>query len=132
MLRGFTTISYFADDVDTAAAWYAELLGVAPYFRDGDGYVEFRIGDYQHELGIVNRKYMPGHTSAGGVVRYWAVDDVEATVARLLALGATEHLPITPRGDEGYVTASVYDPFGNILGVMTNPHYVAMLEERTR
>ena len=126
MFRGFTTISYFADDLDAAAAWYTEFLGVAPYFRSGDGYVEFRIGDYQHELGIVNRKYVPGHESAGGVLMYWAVDDLEAVVARLLALGATAHLPITSRGD-GYVTASVYDPFGNILGVMTNQHYLDVL-----
>jgi hypothetical protein len=45
-------------------------------------------------------------------------------VARLLELGATEFQPITPRGDMGFVTAAVVDPFGNILGVMYNPHYV--------
>jgi hypothetical protein len=27
----------------------------------------------------------------------------------------------------GFITASVVDPFGNILGVMYNPHYVAVL-----
>jgi hypothetical protein len=26
------------------------------------------------------------------------------------------------------VTASVVDPFGNILGIMTNPHYVEILK----
>jgi len=30
---------------------------------------------------------------------------------------------------EGFVTASVVDPFGNVLGVMTNTHYQAVLEE---
>jgi predicted enzyme related to lactoylglutathione lyase len=52
------------------------------------------------------------------------VDDLEATVARLRELGAAEYQPITPRGDSGFVTASVVDPFGNVLGVMANPHYV--------
>lgn len=27
-------------------------------------------------------------------------------------------------------TASVVDPFGNVLGVMYNPHYLAVLEAR--
>ena len=44
----------------------------------------------------------------------------------LLSLGATEYQPITPRG-EGFVTAAVVDPFGNVLGVMYNPHYLEIL-----
>jgi len=40
-------------------------------------------------------------------------------------LGATEYQPITKRG-EGFVTASVVDPFGNVLGVMYNQHYLAV------
>lgn len=52
------------------------------------------------------------------------VGEHECMVARLLELGATEFQPITARGDIGFVTASVVDPFGNILGVMYNPHYV--------
>ena len=43
--------------------------------------------------------------------------------------GATEYQPITPRG-EGFVTAAVVDPFGNVLGVMYNPHYLEILTER--
>ena len=62
MLRGLTTITYSAEDVATAADWYAEVLGVAPYFRKEFGgelaYVEFRIGDYSHELGILDRRYV--------------------------------------------------------------------------
>ncbi|GAA4726234.1 VOC family protein [Phytohabitans rumicis] len=131
-LRGFATISYWADDVAQAARWYAEVLGVEPYFeRPGpDGrpaYVEFRVGDYQHELGLVDRRFAPpGHEQTGGVIMYWHVDDLAATLERLLALGAKEHQPVTPRG-EGFVTASVLDPFGNVLGVMYNPHYLDVL-----
>jgi hypothetical protein len=32
--------------------------------------------------------------------------------------------PVTERG-AGFVTASVTDPFGNVLGVMSNPHWAA-------
>ncbi|MDP9815701.1 VOC family protein [Spirilliplanes yamanashiensis] len=131
--RGFATMNIWADDVPAAAAWYAEVLGVASYFsRPGpDGrpaYVEFRVGDHQAELGIIDRAWAPPGTpvAPGGAVTHWHVDDLEGTLARLLALGATPHLPLTPRG-AGFVTASVVDPFGNILGIMTNPHYLEML-----
>jgi len=56
---------------------------------------------------------------------HWHVDDLPAIVERLLSLGATEYQPITKRG-EGFVTASVVDPFGNVLGVMYNQHYLAV------
>jgi len=133
-LRGFSTINFWAEELSAAVAWYTEFLGVEPYFmRPGpDGrpaYVEFRIGDYQAELGIIDRRYGPPGAAnpPGGAIMYWHVDDLEATVKRLLSLGATEYEPITPRGDSGFVTASVVDPFGNVLGVMYNPHYVEVL-----
>jgi catechol 2,3-dioxygenase-like lactoylglutathione lyase family enzyme len=55
MLRGMSTINLWAEDLSSATRWYTELLGVEPYFTSeaagrGPGYVEFRIGDYQHEL----------------------------------------------------------------------------------
>lgn len=136
MLRGLTTVTLFADDVQAAAAWYTDLLGVEPYFaRPIDGppaYVEFRIGDYQHELGIVDSRFSPHGKpeTAGGPVTYWHVDDVEGSFERLLSLGATVHEKPTERGP-GFVTASVVDPFGNILGVMFNQHYLQILDSRT-
>lgn len=129
MLRGLTTVSFFADDVTAAQRWYTELLGIEAYFvRPADGppaYVEFRIGDHQHELGIVDSRFAahgrPG--KAGGAVIYWHVDDVRASFERLVSMGATVHEKPVERGP-GFVTASVVDPFGNILGVMYNQHYV--------
>jgi predicted enzyme related to lactoylglutathione lyase len=135
MLRGITTITYFADDIPAARDWYAEVLGTAPYFvRPEEGppaYIEFRIGDYSHELGLLDRRWAPHHPAGtgGGVVTYWAVDDVEAAFARLLELGATVHEKPTERGP-GFVTASVVDPFGNVLGVMFNQHYLDVLASK--
>jgi predicted enzyme related to lactoylglutathione lyase len=132
MLRGLTTVGYLADDLEAAKQWYTELLGSEPYFvRPLDGppaYVEFRIGDYQHELGIRDRRYAPAAAAAGpgGAVVYWHVDDVEAALARLKALGAQEYEQLTDRG-AGFITASVIDPFGNVLGLMYNPHYLDIL-----
>ncbi|OLF14918.1 VOC family protein [Actinophytocola xanthii] len=134
MLKGMATISYFADDLAAATAWYTTLLGVEPYFvRPLEGppaYVEFRIGDYQHELGIIDRDWAPHRdTQPGGVVCFWHVEDLDAALATLHEMGARTHEPRTPRGD-GFVTASVIDPFGNILGVMSNPHYVAVRDDK--
>jgi predicted enzyme related to lactoylglutathione lyase len=133
MLRGFATISYWADDVEAAKNWYAELLGIQPYFiRPEQGppaYVEFRVGDYQDELGIIDRRYAPQGAAGdpGGAVMHWHVDDVPATFERLLSMGAKEYQPVTKRGEAGWVTASVVDPFGNVLGIVYNPHYLEML-----
>lgn len=135
MLRGFATISFWADDVKAARAWYSDLFGMAPYFQRPDAenpaYIEFRLGDYEDEFGIIDARYAPHNAAAcrGGAIMYWHVDDVNAALEQLLAAGATLFEPVTPRGDGGWVTASVLDPFGNILGIMTNPHYVKTLHE---
>jgi predicted enzyme related to lactoylglutathione lyase len=150
MLRGFATVNYWAADLAAAKGWYSELLGIEPYFERAEldgriigpddpdyhrgrlGYVEFRIGDYQHELGLIDSRYAPAGppSSAGGAVLYWHVDDVPAAVEKLRSMGAKEYQPITKRGGAGFVTAAVVDPFGNILGVMYNPHYLEILRAR--
>jgi len=137
MLRGLTTVSFFAQDVTAARDWYTELLGIEPYFvRPAEGtpaYVEFRIGDYQHELGIVDSRFAPRGRpdKPGGAVIYWHVDDVPASVERLVSTGATVYEEPVERGP-GFVTASVVDPFGNILGIMYNEHYLEILGSRAR
>jgi predicted enzyme related to lactoylglutathione lyase len=118
--------------------WHGELLEIEAYFNvqgpDGElAYTEFRIGDYQHELGFVNNKYRPHDDTPGpaGAVVHWHVDDLDASIERLAAMGATVH---EPRRDltAGFATASVIDPFGNILGLMCNSHYLEILSELTR
>ena len=133
MLRGLATISFWAADLAAAKKWYAELLGIEPYFErpnpDGSlGYIEFRIGDYQHELGLIDSRYAPAGAASGpaGAVVYWHVDDLPATLEKLLSMGAQAQDAPTDRG-EGFITASVIDPFGNILGFMYNPHYLEVL-----
>ena len=147
MLRGLTTITFYADDVAAAQRWYEDLLGVKAYFVRPEvgppAYVEFRLGDDEDELGIVDRRYArpgpaepgakdstsgplggpPDRIQGGGAIAYWHVDDIEATMATLVRAGATEYEPATERGP-GFVTASVVDPFGNILGVMYNAHFL--------
>lgn len=132
MLRGLTTVNLVTADMPAAMAWYTELLGVEPYFvRPVDGpplYVEFRVGDYQHELGLLDSRYAPhgAPQRPDGAIVFWHVDDLPAVHERLLSMGATEHDAPTTR-EAGFVTASVVDPFGNVLGIMYNPHYLDVL-----
>ncbi|NJC23563.1 putative enzyme related to lactoylglutathione lyase [Arthrobacter pigmenti] len=126
-LQGLTTMVLTADDVDAAADWYATALGIDPYFRRPEegpaAYVEFRLGPDEDELGIMDRSYAPsGSSGTGTSITHWQVNDIEAAVADLLARGATTHTAITERGG-GFTTASVVDPFGNVLGLMHSPHW---------
>ena len=132
MLRGLTTVRFHTADLTAAKQWYTDLLGIEPYF-DRLEYVEFRLGDYQHELGLLDSRYVqelgqPGSAATGpaGAVIYWHVDDVPATLNRLLAMGAKPYEAPRDFGG-GFIGASVIDPFGNILGIMNNPHYLEIL-----
>jgi predicted enzyme related to lactoylglutathione lyase len=127
VLRGLSTISFYATDHEGAKKWYSELLGIQPYF-DVPGYFEFRLGDYQHELGIIDSRYAPtGYNShPAGAIIFWHVDNIKTTLEKLISMGAKEYQPITDRS-AGFVTAAVIDPFGNILGIMYNPHYLEIL-----
>jgi predicted enzyme related to lactoylglutathione lyase len=134
LLRGMATVNFWAADMKAAKKWYTELLGIEPYFQrpnaENPAYIEFRLGDYQHEFGIIDRKYAPkdpGDGTPGGAIVLWHVDDIHAAWEKLLSAGATEYDPITVRGP-GFTTASVVDPFGNILGIMYNQHYLDMLD----
>lgn len=133
MLRGLTTVSFWAADLAAAKNWYAELLGTEPYFEvmadDRPAYYEFRFGDYQHELGLIDSRYAPDGSGTGlaGPRVYWHVDDVPAALERLLSMGANEYEAPQDRG-VGFITASVVDPFGNVLGIMYNPHYLDVLK----
>ena len=134
-LRGVATVSFFANDVKAARNWYAELLGIKPYFErpnsDKPEYVGFRLGDYQHELGIIDTKYAPKGATAGpgGAVVFWHVDDVAEMLKKVIVMSAKEYEPLVNR-EAGFVTASVVDPFGNILGLMCNPHYLEILASK--
>jgi predicted enzyme related to lactoylglutathione lyase len=137
VLRGLATISLFADNLHEANKWYSDFLETEPYYlfpdAENPAYIEFRIGDFEHELGIIDKKFQPTSASdkTGGVVAFWHVDDVKSVLEKLLAHGAKEYEKLTERED-GFVTASVVDPFGNILGIMYNPHYLEILKSMNK
>lgn len=115
--KGLRTTVYKVPDLTEATRWYADILGVEPYFNT-DFYVGFNVGGY--ELGL--------HPSSDDTVvgsnihSYWAVDNVYAILEKLTKAGATISEKATDVGD-GIILASVKDPWGNIFGVIDNPNF---------
>lgn len=117
MLKGLRSAIYATTDLAAARAWYARAFGIAPYF-DEPFYVGFNVGGF--ELGLVPVDRAPA--GPGGVTAMWGVDDVEGICRHLTALGATVHEEPHDVGG-GIVVGAVLDPFGNILGLIRNPHF---------
>jgi predicted enzyme related to lactoylglutathione lyase len=115
MLLGLRTIAYHVTDLEAAKAWYTQVVGHGPYF-DQPFYIGFAVGGF--ELGLIP----DGTPGAGGTVAYWGVPDAAAEAGRLAALGAKPRGPVQDVGD-GIKTAEFDDPFGNVFGVIENPHF---------
>jgi predicted enzyme related to lactoylglutathione lyase len=119
MILGLRTAIYRVGDLERAKEWYGAVLGKGPYF-DEPFYVGFDVGGF--ELGLQPQEL--GYPASGGegVVVYWGVEDADDAHARLLELGATERGGIQDVGG-GIRIAAVLDPFGNVFGVIENPHF---------
>jgi predicted enzyme related to lactoylglutathione lyase len=118
MLQGLRTVIYQVDDLAAAKRWYADVLGIQPYF-DEPFYVGFNVGGF--ELGLLPEEGDVSRSDTG-VLAYWGVDDADAALARLLELGAGERGGVQDVGDDIRM-ATVLDPFGNVLGIIENPHF---------
>jgi predicted enzyme related to lactoylglutathione lyase len=116
--EGLRTVIYHAPDLEKTKAWYSKVLGIEPYF-DQPFYVGFNVAGY--ELGLdPDASSTPG--GQGGAVAYWGVANAETAFRRLIELGATERSAVQEVG-EGIRVATVLDPFGNIFGIIENPHF---------
>ncbi|MFD2934582.1 VOC family protein [Spirosoma flavum] len=114
-LLGLRTVIYAAPDLIRTKEWYAKALGIEPYF-DQPFYVGFNVGGY--ELGLDPNVQV----ADGSTLMYWGVADIDATLQHFLDLGASLHTQIQNVGD-GISVAAVKDPFGNVVGLIENPHF---------
>jgi len=117
MFLGLRTAIYHVSDIEKAKEWYTRILGVAPYF-DEPFYVGYNVSGY--ELGL--QPDGANDPKAEGVVAYWGVQNAEAAFQRLIELGATKHEGVQDVGGDIKV-ATVKDAFGNIFGIIENPHF---------
>ena len=118
MVMGLATVIYHVTDLDLAKAWYARAFQQAPYF-DQPFYVGFNIGGF--ELGLDPNQSV-GQAGRGGTVAYWRVHEVDAAVRHFVTAGANVVAPVQDVG-EGIKVATVTDPFGNLIGLIENPHF---------
>ena len=114
MILGLRTVVYPAPDLAKAKAWYGIVFQKEPYF-DQPFYVGYQVGGF--ELGLVP----DGTPSEGGGKALWGVTDISAEVSRLAAAGIAA-TSIHDVGGEIKV-CDLLDPFGNVVGLIENPHF---------
>ena len=118
IFRGAYTVKYAVPDLAAAKVFYAKASGVAPYF-DEPFYVGFNIaGD---ELGL-DPDLSVAPNGPGGTVAYWGVSDIGKAAAHLKKCGAKE-IEAPKEVGEGIKVANYADPWGNLIGIIENPHH---------
>ena len=116
--RGAYTVKYSVPDLDAAKTFYTKASGVAPYFEE-PFYVGFNINGY--ELGLdPDQSVAPN--GPGGTVAYWGVADIAAAFAHLKKVGA-KVMEEPKEVGEGIKVATLADPWGNLIGLIENPHF---------
>ena len=118
MFQGLRTAIYHVDDIEKAKSWYSSILGFEPYFNE-PFYVGFNVGGY--ELGLQPAANTTDD-KAQGTVAYWGVSNAEVALSRVMKLGASKHEEVQDVGG-GIKVATVKDPFGNVFGIIENPHF---------
>ena len=117
-ILGLRTTIYKVNDIGKARDWYEKAFETKAYF-DEPYYVGFNIGGY--ELGLQPTEGTKGEKTES-VVSYWGVEKIQEVYDRLLALGAMENEKPYNTGGE-MMTATVKDPFGNVIGLIYNPYF---------
>ena len=117
-ILGLRTCIYKVPDMGAAKAWYAQVFETEPYF-DEAFYVGFDIGGY--ELGLQPAE-LTSEAKAENVLAYWGVEDIQIQYDRLMSLGAAVHEEPMDVGG-GVMVGTLKDPWGNILGLICNPHF---------
>lgn len=117
-ILGLRTAIYRVGDIAAARGWYAAAFNTQPYF-DEPFYVGFDIGGY--ELGLQPESNTPEHKDES-VVAYWGVEDLREAYLHFIKSGASAFEEPTDVGG-GIAVAKVTDPWGNIIGLIYNPHF---------
>jgi predicted enzyme related to lactoylglutathione lyase len=108
MKQGVCLLVYPARDMDAAKRLFQAVLGVDPYV-DSSYYTGFRADDL--EIGL------DPNGSSSGPIAYWKVEDVRASLQRLLDAGGELVQDVTSVGP-GRQIAQVRDAQGSTVGIL--------------
>ncbi|MGN6645243.1 MAG: VOC family protein, partial [Cytophaga sp.] len=117
-ILGLRTTIYKVSDIEKATSWYTSVFQTEPYFNE-PFYVGFNIAGY--ELGLQPEE-QPLTDKTDNIITYWGVKNIEAAYKDFIKAGATENEKPYNVGGE-IVTATVKDPWGNIIGLIYNPEF---------
>jgi predicted enzyme related to lactoylglutathione lyase len=112
MFKKIRTVVYHVGNLEKAKEWYINITGIQPYF-DEPFYVGFDINGC--ELGL--DPDMTGIEQGNHSFMYWAVDDIEGCVTRLIAAGAVVVEALKEVGG-GIKVVVVNDLWGNAVGLI--------------
>jgi predicted enzyme related to lactoylglutathione lyase len=127
MVLGLGTVIYHVPDLRRGKAWYSTAFQQQPYF-DEPFYVGFNIAGY--ELGLDPNEAV-ARAGPGGGVAYWRVEEIGTALQHFVAAGAVVVSAIQDVGD-GIEVATVADPFGNLIGLIQNPHFSIPVAQQER
>lgn len=117
-LLGLRTVIYKTPDLAKGKEFYSGLFGITPYF-DEPFYVGYNVGGFELGLDPDTHDQQPG---SGGATSYWGVTDIAAAMTTAARFGAKVVSPALEVGD-GIKVGSLADPFGNVIGLIENPHF---------
>ena len=113
MFQKLRSVIYHTPDLAKAKQWYIEVTGIQPYF-DQPFYVGFDINGSELGLDPDLSNVTPGNSTTA----MWQVADVQATIDKCVALGASIHIAAQDVGG-GMIVATITDPFGNNVGLIS-------------
>lgn len=109
-----TAVLVHVHDVKKVLAWYQKAFPTATaHYMEAFDFTQLTIGDFSLEIVQADEKVSAGKC---GTVLYWAVDNLDESLAHFRSLGATLY-----RGpmniENGLAMCQVEDPFGNLIGL---------------
>jgi predicted enzyme related to lactoylglutathione lyase len=108
MTQGMCLLVYPTKDIEADKKLFQAVLGVDPY-AESAYYTGFRTGDL--EIGL------DPNGSSSGPIAYWAVDDIKASLQRLLDAGAELVQDVRKVGPSRQI-AQVKDAQGSVVGIL--------------
>lgn len=129
MLKSVESIVLFVADIEAAASWYAQILGVTVQ-HENEQYAFVQAPGVLVGFHPADEKNPGG---AGSTTAYWEVDSIHEAVHDLVSRGARLHRGPS-RTDFGAQAAMLIDPFGCTIGLIQSspeslPRYLRELEE---